>query len=619
MVTEIEKWKGEITKAANSRVHFEQQWYTNLQFYRGKQWVVWVPNRATQSGVSLVNPKSDRKRLVINRIMPAARRELVKLTKEEPQYFVQPNTTDQSDIAAARAGEAVAEYLAEACKFNAARRKSTWWSVQTGTGILKTTYDPKDTLPVGPQGEAVEGKVYYEGISPFHITVPYLELEDIEEQPWVSHSRAYDVKKIQDMYDVEVKPDTDVSSTNSESKFRNALNIRNNSVQQQAVVHELWVKPCVDYPNGALLIWANDTQLLAIDYPYKHREYPFSVIRHIPSGGFYGFSTIEGLIPLQKEYNLTRSQLAEARDLTSKPGWTAVKGSVDVRKLVAKPGLVIEYMPGADAPKPTRPPEVANYITTLLELTLKDFDDHAAQYEVTKGRTPPGVEAASAIAYLQEENDDMLYHTVASLEEAVAKSGRQSLELVQQYWDETRIINTVSKVHTQGAIEFKNSDLRNNTDLRVVPQSMAPRSRAAKQAQLTELIKMGLVPPHIALKYFGMSETDAMFDEIHVDINQARRENLRLMRGEFIPANEWDDHVIHEQEHKMFMKTQEYELLPEEIRELIQRHRQEHIIIEVAQTLKGNDGPGTVNRNDTESVSNGEQSAEPVGTDLGAV
>jgi hypothetical protein len=601
----ISKWEEKIKEARNARINFEQQWYTNLSFYRGKQWVVWQKSAMHESGYALVQPKSNRKRLVFNRIMPIIRREYTKITREEPQYFVQPNSTDQSDIAAALTGEAIAEYLAYACKFNVSRRAASWWTLQTGTGFIKTIYDAIGTLPVGKNGREMAGKVVYEAPSPFHIIVPFLELEDIEDQPWVLHERAYDPKVVKDRYGKDVEATAQVSTSNTETKFRNAINIRQNNTMKQVLVKELWIKPCTEYPEGKLCIWANGTTLYETNtWPYKHKEYPFAKITHIPSGGFYGISTIEGLIPMQKEYNLTKSQLAEARDLTSKPALVVTKGSTDVKKIRAVPGQVIEVMPGADFPKRLVNPDMPTYIDRILEMLLMDMDDNSSQFEVAKGRTPPGIEAASAIAYLQEENDSVLHHTIASLEEAVGKSGRQSLHLVQQFWPQARIINTISKTHLQGAIEFKGSDLKNNTDLRVVSDSMAPRSRAAKQASLLELLDKGIIDPITVLKHFQVSETNAMYDEIHVDINQVKRENLRLARGEMFEPNSWDNHVTHVQEHQQFMKTQEFELLPEQIRKQIEEHVNMHMTIEVAQNIQGNDGPGnTVSGNDAQSVS----------------
>jgi hypothetical protein len=583
----ISKWEKKLTESRTARLNFEQQWYTNLAFYRGDQWVQWQKSALTTSGVALVRPRSTRKRLVFNRIMPTIRREYTKLTKEQPVYFARPNTTDQADIAAAKTAEEISEYLAEVGKYAKARRYMVFWAVQCGTGFTKTEYDPISMLPVGPpeggegKPEEVAGMVGYSAPSPFHIFVPFIDIEDIQDQTWVGHVRTYPKEVVEHKFGKKVEATSDISKSNSEIRFRSAINIKQTNAAKQVEVKEVWVRACDEYPEGMLVVWAGETVLYKGTFPYEHGEYPFQKMNHIPSGGFYGISTTEGLIPMQKEYNLTKSQISEARDLTSKPALVVTKGSVDVSKVTAKPGQIIEYMPGADPPRRLINPDMPTYVTVMLDELKMDMDDHSAQFEISKGRTPPGVEAASAIAYLQEENDTMLFHTVSSLEEAVSNAGSQSLSLVQQFWDTTRIINTVSKTNVQGAIEFTASKLRGHTDIMVVAGSLAPRSQAAKQASVLEFIKLGVVPPEVGLKYFAMSDSDAMYNEIHIDSNQAKRENLRLARGEYFDPNDFDDNIIHVQEHDLYRKSQEYELLPDEVKEIINAHVDMHKANEV--------------------------------------
>src|SRR6185503_15950160 len=62
--------------------------------------------------------------------------------------------------------------------------------------------------------------------------------------------------------------------------------------------------------------------------------------------------------------------------------------------------------------------------------------------------------------------------------------------------------------------------------------SMAPRSVAAKQAFITELMKMGAIEPNKALRYLQMSETDKLYDELMIDNRQAQRENVYMSEGQ---------------------------------------------------------------------------------------
>jgi hypothetical protein len=341
---------------------------------------------------------------------------------------------------------------------------------------------------------------------------------------------------------------------------------------------------------------------------------------------FYGDSVIKNIIPLQKEYNRTRSVMLEHRNLAGKPQWGYITGSIDPKKFNSKPGLLLAVQLGFDFPKALDQPDLPANVTNELEITTKDMDDASSQYEITKGRTPPGVEAASAIAYLQEENDTTMYHTVQSLEAAVQETGIQVLTNVYDFWPTERIVNMTSKNQFMETRQFKKTDLKPVMDFRVEPGSMAPRSQAAKQAFIIELMKMGAIEPMKALRYLQMNETNKLYDEMMLDARQAQRENVFMAQGQPLykidpqgqpqvdpqmgipmgPAykqdvhrdpmtgepqvdpttgqpvtyqvtiNPFDDHDIHVKEHQSFQKTQEFEMLDPQIQQIIQDHVDEH-------------------------------------------
>jgi hypothetical protein len=54
---------------------------------------------------------------------------------------------------------------------------------------------------------------------------------------------------------------------------------------------------------------------------------------------------------------------------------------------------------------------------------------------------------------------------------------------------------------------------------------MAPKSKAATQAFITDLMKNGLIPPEKGLRYLQMNETSRLYEELQADSKQAQREN----------------------------------------------------------------------------------------------
>jgi hypothetical protein len=558
-----------------SRIQFERAWYTNIAFYFGRQYVQWTPNFGTGSNYArMYEPPAPpwRVRLVTNKIRPIIRSEHAKLTKEDPQPYVIPASTDDDDLAGARAAENIFEYLWRDLKAKRVIRRMTFWQCLTGNGFIKDWYDGQQ-----PDSSGIPGRIRLENITPFHFFVPDVEEEEIEFQPYVFHVAAKTPEYIKDTWGVEVPADSNSSGGVLEQKFLQALGIQQQTGYDHVSVKECWVKPCGKWPNGAVIIYAADTPLSVTDsFPWDHGEYPFTKFDHVPTGRFYAESVISDLIPLQKEYNRTRSQIIEAKNRMAKPQLVAPRGSIDPNKITSEPGLIVFYTPGFAPPTPLKLEPIPEYVIEELNRCQTDMADISGQHEVTKGQAPPGVTAATAISYLQEADDTKLANTVSSLEEGIERIGKHLLEMVQQFWDLPR---TVRVVGTDGEYEsfiFSNQDLAGNTDLNVQSGSAMPRSRAAKQAFIMQLGQMGWIPPDRALRYLDMAETGRLYEEMQRDARAAQRENLKMLKGMPVNVHSWDEHTIHINEHNDERKRQRFDSSDPQVQAAFEEHVQMH-------------------------------------------
>lgn len=622
---EVGYWEEQFTICDNLRKSYEQQWYLNLAMYFSKQWVTWQQN-VTGTGGRLYSPPTPRNRvrLTANRIKPVIRDELTKLIKQEPQFYAKPNTTDPSDVSAAKVAESLCEYCLTSGYYNRVRRQGTFWMLLCGTSYLKTTC-PGNDLPL-----------IYERLPAFLMYLPSLEEEDIQNQRYVIHARGVAPEEVEEKYDIKLKTDMDVSQTNLEQRFLSAIGIKNNTNTSKAIfIKEIWVKPNKRYPKGAMLVIGSGKLLYRYspggvkvnedtgvetqgddELPYEHGNYPFAKMDHTASGRCYGISTIEDLIPLQKEYNKTRSQIIEAKNRMAKPQMTYTKGSIDVSKVTSEVGLYIAVNPGFNAPAPIQIEPLPQYALEEPQRIIEDMDEIAGRNEISRGSVPTGIEAASAIAYLTEQNDSKIYNTVASIEEATTEVGKQTLSLINQFWSEQYIVEIVSRNAMFEAQLFKMSNLKTNMDIMVEPGSMAPKSKAATQAFITDLMKNGLIPPEKGLRYLQMNETNRLYDELQADSKQAQRENFAMANEQepnqqqlpplnpndlsgngvspldpnmpvdpmaqmqqpqqpqpvqYIP-NSYDNDQVHIYEHELHMKSQEYEAYSPYVKAIFENH-----------------------------------------------
>jgi hypothetical protein len=494
------------------------------------------------------------------------------------------------------------------------------WSLTTGIGFMKTYWDPSKKDKEGNPGDFC-----YEMVTPFHLFVPDMLAEDIEDQPYIIHIQTKSPEWVKVNFPG-LKAQPNVMEANdilndSFLQLVGAGDFRKNAI----LCYEVWVKPGhVEFmPNGGMYTIIGDTVTQFVEgNPYIHQQYPFVKFPHIPNGRFYADSVINDLIPIQREYNRTRGQMIEAKNRMAHPQLLAAEGSVDATKINTEPGQVILYKLGFPPPQPLPLQNLPAYVVQETERLLLDFEDISGQHQVSKGQVPPGVTAATAISFLQEQDESMLSVTFQGIEEGFEKIGYQTLCYVKQYWDAPRTVKVVGRDQQFNVLSFAGSDLRDNTDIRVEAGSALPTSKSAKQALLMDLMSQGFIPPEKGLELMDVGGVQRLYEEVQIDSSQASRENMKMSTitdedmnaylqtfqgidpatGEamlvdpntgqplvdgmgmptapplIVPVNSFDNHQIHIQIHNNYRKGQEYEQLPQRLKDLFEEHVNQHMM-----------------------------------------
>lgn len=608
------------------RQQIERQWYVNLAFYIGRQNVTAIPMSTgsnVNTGMRLWVPPAPyyRSRPVFNRIRPAIRTELAKLTSQRPSATVVPSTSDEKDLIASRAAEQIWDSVYRRKKLKIIHRRAQLWALTTGVGYIKTYWDPNAPDADNP---GVPGDVMYDTILPFHIFVPDILAEDIEDQPYVMHITTRTPEWVKINYPgVSPQPNVMEASDVMSNAFLNLVGA--GTYRKDAVLcYEVWVKPnqLEFMPNGGMFTIIGDSVVQYFDQgnPYLHGQYPFVKLDHIPNNRFYSDSVINDLIPIQREYNRTRGQIIEAKNRMAHPRLLAAEGSIDANKITTEPGQVILYKLGFPPPQPMPMENMPAYVIQELQQQLADFEDISGQHDVSRGQTPPGVTAATAISFLQEQDETMLSPTFNSIEEAFEKIGYQTLCYVKQFWDTQRFVKVVGTDGQFNVMTFQGSDLRSNTDIRIEAGSALPTSKSAKQALLMDLMTQGFIPPEKGLELMDVGGVSELYEQLQVDNSQAQRENMKMsavtqdIMSQYlqsfmgvnpadgtaalidpntgsplqnpdgspaqppliVPVNTFDNHMAHIAAHNEYRKSQEYDTLAPEVKQLFEEHVNQH-------------------------------------------
>lgn len=613
-------------RCKTQRQQIERQWYVNLAFYIGRQNVAQVPitGSSASAGVRLYIPPVPyyRSRPVFNRIRPIVRKELAKLTSQKPSANVIPATSDEQDQAAAKAGEQIWDSVFRRKKIHGIHSQAQMWARTCGVGFVKSYWDPNAPDP----DSNIPGDFVYDVVTPFHLFVPDMLAVDIEDQPYIIQITTRTAAWVRlNCPGVNPAPNVMEASDILSDSFLNLVGA--GDFRKDAVLcYEVWVKPGnVEFlPNGGMFSIVGDTvtQLVENGNPYIHQQYPFCKLDNIPTSRFYCDSVINDLIPVQREYNRTRGQIIENKNRMSHLQLLAAEGSVDAAKITTEPGQVIYYKLGYPAPTPMPVQGIPAYVIQEVQSQLLDFDDISGQHDVSKGQTPPGVTAATAINFLQEQDETMLAASFQSIEAFYEKLAYQTLCYVKQYWDAPRMVKVSGQDKQFDVIAFQGSDLRSNTDIRIEAGSALPTSKSAKQALLMDLMSQQFIAPEQGLELMEMGGTAELYEQLQVDVSQATRENMKManvtpdimnqylqtfqgqdpMSGQaqlidpnrggaplqditgmptepplIVPVNSFDNHAAHINTHNNYRKSQKYENLAPEIKQLFEEHVNQHM------------------------------------------
>jgi hypothetical protein len=607
-------------------------WYMNMAFYYGNQWVELAGSRSVAAN-KLQTPKAPpwRVRQTVNRIRPIVRTELARLIAQKPSASVIPASGDDEDMAAAQAAEQVWESIYSNQKLGYHFSRSMFWMLITGVGFIKTWWDNNAYDPNNPD---IAGNICFGSVTPFNLFVPDLREEDLQAQPYVLNSYTKTVDWVKTFYGDKIG-NIEPSIVSSNELMEDAyLNLRPSGRTQpdSVLCHELWVKPggCSYFPDGgmATIVAGELVEFNPQGIPYKHGNFPYTKFEHIPTGKFYSDSVIVDLIGLQREYNRSRSQVIEAKNLMAKPKLIAPQGSIVASKVTSRPGEIITYRPGLAPPTVLPMQSLPPYVMQEMQQTLMDMEDITGQHQVSRGSAPPGVTAATAISYLQEKDDSYLTHTYQSIERGFEEIAKQTLSHVVQYWDIERTVKVTGNYGFFDVIQLLGSDIKSGTDIRMEGGSSLPISKSARQAFLMDLMKMQFIPPEDGLKLLDMGGTQRLWEKIKVDEAQAQRENIKMKRMDpqliqqammqqqqmqmmdmqqqqmdpltgapsdpsmgagpvgmpsgppppIVAVNDWDNHGVHIEVHNNFRKTEAFEQLPPEIKDQFDQHVQMHLM-----------------------------------------
>jgi hypothetical protein len=302
-------------------------------------------------------------------------------------------------------------------------------------------------------------------------------------------------------------------------------------------------RPCADQPNGRRVIEVDGRQIFPEeDYPKMDGEgnvldEPFAsrISYTIDGEADHDRGLVTSVIEVLRDYDFAANKAVEYLQLVMVPQLVVPEGTILETTVVDDtPGLIVEL--GEDAwrngmePKwrerPSMPGEFGNE---------RDRAQSILGYIASENGTQ-GLEAAKAISTVVQNNLLAWQDFMEDVADAFASTGRDSLCLMQIFYDDQRMEKFRGRTGWESIPDFRGADIRGQTDVRVSVGSLEPLTRAVIEQRIMNVVSMvppGYFPPETLIAALSAGDFDRLNESFEEDEAQINFLIAQLRAGTF--------------------------------------------------------------------------------------
>ena len=594
--------------ADHDRRHSE--WVKNaklqLAWASGDQLKIW--DNTAHTLVDSYELQADRIALFVNRLKPAVLN-FISLVMARPISFrVNPATSEDVDIMSAKVQDKLMRYYWRLLLGDTKFIDALWLMFCTGCVFLKSTWDsnagphalisaedvkmneepgPTDSksrfirylagvLGLGEEDvslnkenkfEIGQGDLACEILTGFDV-IPPKRTWTVEEAPYLIVRQYRQVEEMQRLYGKKAKelnPGFDEAYETYYEIEENAFNrwdtTRLSRSPDHVLTYEIWRPKSLILPEGFHGVICQEKVMRSGANPYSHGEIPVVMLRELPSPKrFWPPSTIQDMMPIQSELNITRSQIAEHKAATVQPRIIAEKGcGLDDLAFTAR-NEIVEVNPGKiDAVRPWIPEPLPPYISYWESSLRSDFEDASRNHSPSYGKPRSSVTSGKHASTLQEADARLNMPMMRLLRDSLSRVCMQWCAILKQFVAEERVVALTGENQETETLVWSQADmpyLPSNVECSIGP--------AIDRYTTLELIDMltarGWLSPakpedqYTVFRWLGEGVYQEI-DEKQADRTNAALENKMLLRGEQVNILTADDDTTHILEHWKAQKT----------------------------------------------------------------
>jgi len=628
------------------RASFEREWYENILFLLGNQWITWDQ---TSGGKFRKQRLANWVPTPVTNVFAATGQRLVSvLSRIEPNFEFVPGSDRAEDIQSAKLCESVEDVICEENKIDSLRQPIASWLTYAANCYLLSGVDPiygETPEPALMDGMGMEGEMqslmedlqpqiesyknYTEVLSPFEVWKDHT-IEEFENQPKILVVHKKDKEYVVNHY-----PDIDPNSL-EETQGTNYLEtigyltsdttinsyLAGNNKVRRVEVKRLFMLPTNKFSKGLYIVVAGGKVCEKKELPLASNKKPFIPVSDMKfdsvPGAAYARTPMTDIKPKQRQLNKLDSLIELIAMRMAAPVWLIPEGTV-TSNFSGEPGAKIKYsFVGDKASKPDRipgeqvPSSVMQYRTTITQ----DIENLGSTFEALKGQAPYSGAPGVVVDQLVEQGMTRFGPSLRNIGEGYRVWMKHQIEFLRAYGESEKIFVKKGKGTQWSVTKFKGADIQGAINVRIASDSTIPRSSQVENAKIMGAVSAQLVDitdPNVryeVLKSLGISKLMENADD---DLMEAALENEAIERGELIDVLPFiDKHMIHIPSHIAFLRSDRGRQFKQQIVEHVTRHMMINDAEMNNEVMPPAQGKANVSEKDAKALSPGKEVSPPI-------
>lgn len=442
----------------------------------------------------------------------------------DPKILALPQTPDGAEVSDGIQNAFDSEWQRD--KMGKKLPQAITLALQIGTAIFMCRWNGKDENGLGNVDNVL--------INPFNL-FPDPMATNIDNAEYIIYATYKHVNQLKQQF-----PDKANSLVSGTINFSELVQSGNDTgtISNQVLVLECWTRDYTTfeddvededgktlkvrkrkYPKGRIITCAPELGILLSDKPnpYDDGRFPFIMLKcyDVPFK-FWGKGEIEQLLSPQTYINDLVNQIIDNAKLTANMPWVLDKNSgIGKGQLTNRPGLIIRKNPGSEVHR-LQPPPMPAYVQEMVAMLKNDIETISGIHDVTQGRKPGSISAASAIMALQEAAQARIRLKVKLMEQTLGELGNMWYARMKQFWKTVRFARTFDEKNKVQFTEITPDMLQENIDFMILAGSTMPMNKNAMLDLMIRLAQTGaedglpMVDRQTVLSYTNIPDKNAI-------------------------------------------------------------------------------------------------------------